>query len=325
MDAAAKAVIERLRAEHVGKSVKQLQVLAEEEGINVSLANIAAYLKREAPRTAVDDVEEHMHQPMPFNGKVFAEAPNRRWQADLATYEKPVRGQKGFLLLMDAFTRRIWAEPVRTNSGAEVRRAMDTIVSRQPARYDGEAGREFLKDTTLTTDGGPEFNNALFKNWTNDRGIFKRTKPWGAKNDIATLDQAMGRMKRELKLLTDSGRTDDWTKYLGQVENSWNATYNKAVHGKPAGAHTGVQAFLTMQDNAEKMEHNHQNNEKMTKNLRDAGHFRAPNPKGGMTHRTRIFDERFGDRLDVGAVESGVVTDSPGGKDWALKILLPVR
>jgi hypothetical protein len=44
-----------------------------------------------------------------------------------------------------------------------------------------------------------------------------------------------------------------------------------------------------------------------------------------MTHRTRIFDERFGDRLDVGALESGVVTDSPGGKDWALKILLPVR
>ena len=106
---------------------------------------------------------------MPWRGKSAAEAPQERFQADLAIYEKKADNFKGFLLVLDVFTRECWARPVQDKTAASVLEAWKSIQK-------DIWGRDSPAGAFLTTDGGLEFTGN-FRRYMEAEGIIWRQKP----------------------------------------------------------------------------------------------------------------------------------------------------
>lgn len=304
----------KLREDFPGRSPAQLLVAAADRGIDVTKAQLNEFLRD----TPVEKAESILHKPMPWKGKSAAEGPQTRFQADLAVYDRPVDGFKGFLLLVDVFTREAWARPLRDKTAA------GTVAAFKDIQKD-IWGKESPEGVTLTTDGGLEFTGA-FRRHVESEGIIWRQKPPGSTNDIAVLDRAMGAIKKDLKaaMLTNKNRL--WPRYLQKVLTMYNETYNRSIHGAPKNVATNPTVhFLNLQDNARKIVHNDKNETSMQFQLANHfGRFRPPIVlKSGLAFNSRATSRRFGPTREAAYVTPGVVTDTRG-KEHTLKRVLPV-
>jgi hypothetical protein len=307
------ADLDRLR--RAGKGPKQLFVEARRQGVDVTIGGVREYFRDYAD----DKGQAQLAQERPYRGKIAAEDLDSRWQADLAIYAKPRRDFIGFLLVMDAFSRSVDAEPIRSKSAKEILRAFLQIVRR--FREDNN-GMDPLPGIILTTDLGSEFKGA-FRDYLEERGGAWRARQPGAKNDLSTLDRAMGSLKKELRILCIDNNTSDWPRFLEEVLDNWNQTYNESIHGSPNDVHDHEETyFLNMQDQARKFALNDRNEERMKAAVTRFGRFRPPAlPTGAF--RNRVFSKRFAAPQQVDHTESGVVVDRQG-KEHTLKLVQPL-
>jgi len=202
--------------ENPHRGADHLFVAARRAGADVTRAQLAEFL-REPKEDVVRLESDEMHADrVIYQGKSAAEGPRERWQADLAIYDRrrPRPDVMGFLLVVDVFTREMWAGPISNKTAAEVLRVFRATVPAPP------------RGLILTTDLGGEFTGA-FGAWCNAQGIILRTRSPGAKNDIAVLDRAMGRIKLDLAKECDDRRTRDWVPFLDEVVGFNNCTLNK--------------------------------------------------------------------------------------------------
>ena len=140
--------------------------------------------------TRTNEVNQIYGPPPKYEGKITAARMNERWQADLADMtSKPGKdGADHILFVMDIFSRQVWARSIKGATAEVVTNAFESIL--------GEAG---AKPVEVNTDGGPEFTNA-FSRMLQQKGINQRRKPTpDSRNDLATLDSAMGNIKLALE------------------------------------------------------------------------------------------------------------------------------
>ena len=94
---------------------------------------------------------------------------------------------------MDIFTRRVWARALKGSTAITTANAFESILE--------EAND---KPVELNTDAGGEFSSS-FSKMLERQGINHRVKPTpDSRNDIATLDSAMGTIKQALEKEKDS-------------------------------------------------------------------------------------------------------------------------
>ncbi len=90
--------------------------------------------------------------------------------------------------VMDVFTLRVWARALKGSTAITTANAFESILE--------EAG---AKPVELNTDGGGEFSSS-FSKMLERQGINHIVKPTpDSRNDIATLDSAMGTIKQALE------------------------------------------------------------------------------------------------------------------------------
>ena len=220
--------LDRLRAERPGTTQVQFYIAARRARLAVSKKDVAEYFRDYMSERG----REVTHQEMPYNGKTYSEGPDQRWQADLAIYKFRREGFIGFLLVMDVFSRNVWAEPIRDKTAAVVLKAFKDIMYK--ASVSDASARETLRNLILTTDNGNEFRGA-FRTWIVQQGVMWRTRSAGAKHDIAALDQAMGQLKLIMKQARiDARRPGLWSPAgLEKAVDTWNSNYQSAAHGSP--------------------------------------------------------------------------------------------
>ena len=139
--------------------------------------------------THKSEVRQIFGPPPKYEGKITSARMNERWQADLAdmTSKPGSNGEDHILFVMDIFTRRVWARAIKGSSAATVANAFESILE--------EAG---AKPMQLNTDGGGEFL-ASFAKMLERLGINHRRKETpDSRNDLGTLDAAMGKIKLDL-------------------------------------------------------------------------------------------------------------------------------
>eukprot|EP00973_Karenia_brevis_P004331 593221-Karenia_brevis.AAC.1 len=113
------------------------------------------------------------------------------------------KGEDHILFVMDIFTRRVWARAIKGSTAVTVANAFESILE--------EAGS---KPTQLNTDAGGEFSSN-FPKMLERRGINHRVKLTpDSRNDIATLDSAMGTIKHALEKEKTVQNENDFTKVL---------------------------------------------------------------------------------------------------------------
>ena len=204
----------------------------------------------------------------PSAGKSTAESEFARFQADVIDQRNDggVEGEeiaKDILVVVNIFTREVYARAMPNKSAAETKKAMISIL----ATIDGTPG-------VLTTDGGLEFSGA-FETEVKKRGIALRLKD--GKDAIAVVDRTIQSLRLTLaKMMAVQKGT--WQQLLGKAVNAVNDTPKETLHHEsPAEVSTNPEVkFMLLQDNAGKIRHNIQLLSKRKDRLTSAGGVRAP-------------------------------------------------
>ena len=141
-------------------------------------------------------------------------------QADLAFFPESPQGYKYILILIDVFSRHLFAEPLKTKTSKEVGKAFEKIFK--------EFGSPILK---LETDEGTEFtaNRDLFQK----KRIYFHVKYQTHKASFA--EAAISLLKRKLYMTLRSQLSNDWPAYLKQTVDSLNNRHIESLGGvRPA-------------------------------------------------------------------------------------------
>lgn len=146
--------------------------------------------------------------------RVIVRGLNDLYQADLVEmipYAKSNRNFKYILVVIDVFSKYVWAEPVKTKTGNEVTKAMKRILKNPPSN--------------LQTDQGKEFYNKEFTSLMKTLNINHYSSFSSMKASVVE------RVNRTLKNLM-------WKAFTLQGNNKWLdllpivvEKYNNTVHG----------------------------------------------------------------------------------------------
>lgn len=271
---------------------------AKRRKIKVSRAQVEALVKRQGNRQLFNPVQ-------PSRGKSAAESYSARYQADLADMvNSPSKGFRYFIVLVNVFSREVYAEPLRNKEPVTVAAGLQKLIGALPE-----------KPQVLSTDDGTEFSQHV-DDFLQSAGIAH--KQHVGKNDVnalAVLDRALQNIKARLARLM--ARTEgEWADLLPKVVTAYNKTYNAAVHEAPEEILENKEVlFMLAQDNARKLQHNQALTERRVEKLKDAGGFRRP---VGTRKFKRGFRATYGEVEEPTAIKGSRVETSDGPIDIKL-------
>ena len=273
---------------------QKLYLEARRRKIPVSRAQVQDLVKRQGQR--------QLFQPaQPSKGQSAAEGYSARYQADLADMSTtPSKGFRYFLFLVNVFSREAWAVPVRSKEPTSVAPALRRLLEALPER-----------PQVLATDDGAEFTQHA-EDVLNSLGIAHKTHT--SKQDVnalSVLDRALQNVKARLARTMARAEGKEWADALQAAVTGYNKTYHSAVHESPEELLESKEAlFMTMQDNARKLEHNQKLTDRRVAKLREAGAFRRPI---GTRRFKRGFRATYGEVEEPTAIRGSTV-EGPGGQ-----------
>lgn len=170
---------------------------------------------------------EELHKSVRRNyprRKVFLKGINDLWQADLIEmipYAKVNKDYKYILIVINAFTKYVYAEPLKTKTGKDVTEAMSKILNSVEE-----------KPKNLQTDQGSEFYNKQFQELMKCYGInlysvYSTTKACIAERVIRTL-------KTKLWKTFSLQGTYRWIAILNSTVYEYNNTVHRTIGMKPS-------------------------------------------------------------------------------------------
>ena len=182
------------------KSAPGLRKLLLSEGINIPLKEVSDFVKRQ---------EEHQLHKKPkkaLNLNVRASyEPFMTWESDLldlAKYSKSNSGYKHILVVVDKFTRMVWAEPVKSLNDKPVTEAMKNILDNSLSKYKKGA-------FTLVTDAGGAYVSGVFK---------KMLKPYMISHKIVYMafhaERTIQTVKAAIERVMNSRGSNKWIDIL---------------------------------------------------------------------------------------------------------------
>jgi hypothetical protein len=286
-------------------SAAKLYKAARRQGLDVKLKDVEAIVKTQATRQV-------LHKKPAFVGKIAATEINDRWAADLIDYTAkpsvakiatPVATKEPpyqyIFIVQDIFSRKVFAEPLRTKTPQACKEAMERVVA------------EHGKPLRLDTDDGPEFKTT-FQAYLDQEHIFHVTGDPRSKNDRATLDHAIKSVRQQLARIQVAEGTRDWAPLVSRVVNAYNDTVHDALEGR---APDDVEGDADLQFSLEqKAARDLQTNTKLIeargqKLLREGG-FRTELPPNDFE---RSFHPRYSDVVHkVKAIHNAYVEDEHG-------------
>ena len=259
--------------------------------------------------------------PPKYEGHIVSFDVNHRWMADLIAFtSRPVKTNEGVythvLLVEDVFSRYVWARPLQSVS--DTTKAFEEILKESEDRM-VEAGPYPQR---LDSDGGPEFNNASFKALMARYKIDHVVKDAEDRNAIATVDRAIGTIKRALARRQTS-KGGSWLTNLDATIAGYNKTEHSAIDTAPKDMTDDV-IFSLRKEAAEDFAENSTMIQKRQDKLRAQGGYRVyiPNKKG---LKTRTDANTWSS--DIHEVSSfpapGIVQDTEGNRTLT-KLTRPV-
>ena len=287
--------------------LQKLYKAAKKKGIPVSRLEVRSFLAKKG--------EKQIFRPLPESkGQSATEAPGFRAQMDLIDLKySSSQGNKNILVVIDVFTRKVYAKPVRSKEPAAVASKLREILNEMDTM-----------PTIMSSDKGNEFTNQV-NQLLEELDITHRTK--GEKYDpnvLAVVDRVIQNLKKRLaeSLADDPG---EWAQRIPIVVRQYNATEHSAVHDAPKEISTNpIAKFMVTQDNAQKLKHNETILKTRKTALEDAGAFRRP--IGGLQQGAfrRGFKATYGPVEKVDTVQGSTVKPQGDGGKVDIKRVMPV-
>ena len=262
-----------------------------------------------------------------FTGKIAASDLNARLFADLIDFTaapsdggkkvglKPTDDNERYILVVQrVFDRKLWTKALTNKRPETVAEAFKEILDSI-----GE------KPRSCTTDQGAEFGEP-FRRLMDQEGIIVHTKQKHDINAIATVDVAIGYLKRALARVARKRKTDDWADILADVTKGQNAVpnsnYLEGNAPKDVAGNDELRKRLRKK-NLEFAQHNQEESEARGKVLEAAGQFRVMLDTGGRF--TRGFKPKWSEKIyKLDRVDGAFVFDTDGNSHLT-KFTLPVQ
>jgi len=185
----------------------------------VSKGQVLKYLENEPAYTL------HKQPVRTFSRrKVVVAGMNHQWQADLMDLSSPWRINKGYryvLIVIDVFSKFVYARPLKSKRAPEILKAFQSIVSDSN-----------VTPYRIQSDKGSEFINKHMKAWCSAQGI----KLFTSEDDI-TKSQMAERVIRTIKkkILRQFVYRDNkkWVDVLDSLIKGYNGTYHSSIGMAP--------------------------------------------------------------------------------------------
>jgi hypothetical protein len=187
---------------------------------------------------------------------------------------------------------------------------------------DGDGNRE--TPAWITSDGGTEWQGETQAVMA-QKGIIHRQKEVAARQDMATLDNVIGRLKKALSIAMDRSKTGEtWSDVLPRVTRAMNERPTEALFGEAASdiRNSDLGMFLTSEKNSDALAHNERLREKRTQTLREAGAYRRP--KLGLGAFKRGHKPKFQGKERIQEISRGMVKSRQNEKPTNIKLVQPV-
>lgn len=160
---------------------------------------------------------------------------NDTFQADLIEmipWANENRGYHYILMVIDVFSKKAWAKPLKNKTGVEVTQAMATIFKENPRNI----------PRNLHTDEGKEFYNAQFQRLMQRHGI-NHYSTYSTKK--ASIVERLNRtiMNRLWPSFNLQG-SHKWIDHLKSIINSYNATKHRTIKMRPIDVNKKNESFL---------------------------------------------------------------------------------
>ena len=285
-------------------------------------------LKRRGIPARLKDIEEFVRSrserqviaPGPkWDGNIVAFDRNHRWAADLIAFtSKPAKSNEGtfthVLLVQDIFTRMLYARPLKSVTDATD--ALKSIIEDPRTQGRGVPSR-------LDTDGAPEFDNGSFKALMREFEIQHVIKDKNDLQAIATLDRAIGVLKRMIKR-TREAEGGTWLTHLDATVKAYNNTEHGGIDHEPAKV-DDTTTFRLMKEAAEDLQENTEIIKARQAKLERDGTYRTYVPKTGKGLRRRVDATTWSKdiRQVANFPEPGIVQDTDGNRTLT-KLAKPV-
>ena len=234
----------------------------------------------------------------PSAGKSVAESEFARFQADVIDQRNNggTEGEaiaKDILVVVNVFTREVYARAMPNKTAAETTKAMVSILD----TIRGTPG-------VLTTDGGGEFAGVF------EAEVKKRTKD--GQNSISVVDRTIQGLKMTLARMM-AYQKGSWQQLLGKAVNAVNDTPKEMLHHEsPAEVSSNPEVkFMLLQDNASKIRHNAALLNTRKERLNSVGAMRAPMPNKSFKRGT---DATYGSVKQLRDIEGSVAIAQDGSR-----------
>ena len=148
--------------------------------------------------------------------------PHIQFQADIVDYSKYQtwnQGYKYILMVMDIFSRKAWAFPLKTKSGPEVADTLSQLLSsiQPPKRLQTDEGKEFYNyHVKQVLD---KYNIELFS-------IYSQYK-------CAHVERLNRTIKNKLEKIFTATNSKNWIDHIDDVMQSYNNRYHRAIGMTP--------------------------------------------------------------------------------------------
>lgn len=195
----------------------------------------AANLKKESRRKGIpqqDVIKFLQNEPSYYLHKQASKKYDRKkttgssfmshHQADLADMSNIANFNSGYrfiLVVVDCFSRMIWAEPLKNKSPVEVKKAFEKIYKIYQPYY-------------LITDKGTEFLGSVMKEFCKKYEITQITPESDVKASMA--ERYIKTLKHRLYRYFTANNTYQWTNVLQKFVKNINNTMNSSIGCKPS-------------------------------------------------------------------------------------------
>lgn len=172
-------------------------------------------------------VVNELHKPARKNFKrrrILINGLDDLWQADLAemgNYSKKNSNFNYILVVIDCFSKFVWARGIKNKSGPEVTRAMEDIFK--------ESGRSCKN---LNTDQGTEFYNVHFKNLMKKHKV-NHYSTFSVKK-AAIVERVIRTLKERLYKYFSLNGSYKWIDVLSDIVTAYNNTRHRTIGMKPS-------------------------------------------------------------------------------------------
>ena len=157
------------------------------------------------------------------------------WQADLADMASLTEWNEGFkyvLIVIDVFSKYVWARPVKTKTANEVLGVFNMILM-----------SDERKPENFMTDKGKEFDNELMKKFCKENDINYYTSQ-NPDTKAAVAERVIRTLKTRLYRYFQHKKSWNYTTVLSKVVKSYNNSKHRTIGMRPSDVTKDTEAIV---------------------------------------------------------------------------------